>query len=183
MKHKNIVKRTALTGVFCALAVTLSFLESLIPPIISIPGAKPGFSNIVTMYCVCSVGVPYAFGVTLFKAFFALITRGTTAFFMSLGGGLLSLTAMIILFKFTADFFGYIGIGVICSVCHNIGQLAVAFIITGKAVVGLAPALLFAAIICGLVTGTVFKYTLPQLNRITPLLNTFEKSEKQGVDK
>lgn len=182
-KRKNLTTRVALVGMFCALSIAVSFLESLIPPLVSIPGAKPGFSNIVTMFCVSSLGVPYALAVTLFKAFFALVTRGLTAFFMSLGGGLLSLLAMIVLFKFTKNFFGYIGIGIICALFHNIGQLAVAFIILGKGVTGLIPPLLLVATVCGFVTGTVFKYTLPQLTRITnPLFSTSSRSSK-GVDK
>ncbi len=104
--------------------------------------------------------------VTLFKAFFALITRGTTAFFMSLAGGLLSLLVMVIIFKFFKNTFGYIGIGVLCALFHNIGQLAVAVVILGEAILSITPLLLLTGLLAGIVTGTVFKYTLPALTKI-----------------
>lgn len=166
---KNKASLVALMGMFCALAMGLSFLESLIPPIAPVPAIKPGFSNIVTMFCVSSLGTPYGLAIVLFKAFFALLTRGATAFLMSLSGGLLSLLVMAIIFKFFKNTFGYIGIGILCALFHNVGQLAVAVVILGEAMLTLTPLLLLSGLIAGLVTGTVFKYTLPVLNKITIL--------------
>lgn len=164
-------KKAALTGVFGAEAIVLGFLESLIPPVIPIPGVKLGFSNIVTMFCASALGAKYALGVTLFKALFALITRGVTAFFMSLCGGLLSLAAMLVLFRFAEKKAGYIGIGVICAVLHNAGQLCVALIMLGSSVLSLAPLLLAAGAATGVVTGTVLKFTNPVLLRQTEFIN------------
>lgn len=180
MKNNN-AKKVALLGMFCALAMAISFLESLIPPIIPVPGVKPGFSNIVTMFCLTSLGFPYALAVTLFKAAFALLTRGATAFFMSLCGGLLSLTVMALLFKTKEKYLGYTGIGVLSAVSHNSGQLCVACIILGKTILNISPVLLLSGIICGLITGTLFYYTVPVLNKLTKNLPDF--FGKQGVDK
>ncbi len=179
MKNKN-AKKVALLGMFCALAMAISFLESLIPPLIPVPGIKPGFSNLVTMFCLSSLGFPYALAVTLFKAFFALITRGGTAFFMSLCGGTLSLVVMWLLFKIDEKHIGFLGIGVLSAVSHNCGQLIVAYIILGKTILSISPALLLGGVICGFITGTVFRYTLPVLNKIT---KTFLFFRRQGVDK
>ncbi len=162
---KNKASLVALMGIFCALAMGLSFLESLIPPIAPVPAIKPGFSNIVTMFCVSSLGAPYGLAVVLFKAFFALLTRGATAFFMSLSGGILSFLIMVIIFKYFKNTFGYIGIGVLCALFHNIGQLAVAVVILGEAILTLTPLLLLSGLVAGIVTGTVFKYTLPVLSK------------------
>lgn len=165
---KNIqAKKVALSGVFCALAIAISFLESLIPPIVPIPGIKPGFSNIVTMFSLTSLGFPYALSVTVFKAAFALITRGTTSFFMSLCGGLLSLFVTTILFKLSEKHIGFVGIGVSSAIAHNLGQLLVALFILGKTILNIAPFLLIGGIVCGFLTGTIFKYTVPVLNKIT----------------
>lgn len=88
-------RKTALLGILCAQAIALSFLENLIPSLPFLPpGAKPGFSNIVTMFTVLTLGLPQAMCITVFKALFALMTRGATAFFMSLAGGVLSTLAM-----------------------------------------------------------------------------------------
>ena len=54
-------RKTALLGILCAQAIALSFLESLIPALPFLPpGAKPGFSNIVTMFAVLTLGLPQA---------------------------------------------------------------------------------------------------------------------------
>lgn len=174
MKNQKAM-RVALFGLFCASALTISYFEALIPPLVSIPGVKPGFSNIVTMFCVSSLGIPYGIAVTLFKAFFALITRGLTAFIMSLSGGLLSLLMMIILLRLLKNKFGYIGIGVLCALSHNLGQLAAAVVILGEAILGIAPLLLLTALASGAVTGTIFAFTLPVLENLVPIKNTLRK--------
>ena len=178
----NKSSQAALMGMMCALSIAISFAESLIPQFIPIAGAKPGFSNIVTMFCLSSLGFPYALAVTLFKAVFALLTRGVTAFFMSLCGGVLSLTVMAVLFKVSEKYLGYMGIGVLSAVSHNIGQLCVACVILGKTILSISPILLFGGIICGLITGTVFHYTVPVLNKLTKNLPDYS-GNKGSINK
>ncbi len=178
---KNKTSQIALMGMLCALSIAISFLESLIPQFIPIPGIKPGFSNIITMFGAVTLGAPYALGITLFKAFFALITRGTTAFFMSLCGGLFSLVILLILLKISTNKIGYIGIGVLCAVFHNIGQLTVAVIILGKAILMITPVLVVSGAACGIVTGSIFGLTLPLLSNQTKKLSQhFQKNAKKG---
>ncbi|MCQ2472289.1 MAG: Gx transporter family protein [Clostridia bacterium] len=168
MKTKNITKQVALTGVLSAQALALSFLESLIPVAAGFPpGAKPGFSNVVVMFAAGTVGIPQTFAIMLIKAIFAGLTRGFTAFFMSLAGGLLSTTMALILMRSQKIKLGYIGVGIACAVCHNIGQLSVASVISGtpKLFVSYGPFLLLASILTGFLTGTVLKYTMPALEK------------------
>lgn len=157
----NKAKKIAFSGILCGLSIAISFIEGLIPPLVPVPGVKPGFSNIVIMYAMGSLSAPYALAITLFKAFFALITRGTTAFFMSLCGGLLSLFVMYLLFRLKQNKIGYIGIGVLCATCHNLGQLAVAVVILGNTILTIAPLLLLSGVVCGVLTGTIFGLTYP----------------------
>ena len=157
MKTNLKARKTALLGILAAEALALSFLEGLLPPLVPVPGIKPGFSNIVTMFAVSTLGFSSGLAVTLFKAFFALITRGLTASLMSLAGGMLSLLAMALLFR--SNRLGCIGIGVISALMHNAGQLICAFFILGKSMLALAPVLAAAAAATGVLTGTVFKYT------------------------
>lgn len=180
---KNIqAQKLALSGMFCALAIAISFLESLIPPIVPVPGIKPGFSNIVTMFCLTSLGFPYALAITLFKAFFALITRGTTSFFMSLCGGLLSLFVTAFLFKLNEKRVSFVGIGISSAAAHNLGQLLVATVILGKTIINIAPFLLLGGILCGFLTGTIFKYTVPVLNKLTKNLPA-KAGDKGSINK
>lgn len=170
MKSKrNITKKVALIGIMAALAIALSYLESLIPAYPGFPpGAKPGLSNIVTMFLAGSVGIGDAFLITAVKALFAGITRGATALFMSLSGGILSTAAACILLRSKKINLGHIGIGIICAVCHNIGQLITASVISGTAslIIGYGPLLLVFAVVTGFVTGTILKLVLPALKKI-----------------
>ena len=125
--------KVALLGIFGAVALVLSFLEGmLVPDIPFLPvGAKPGLSNIVTMFAVSTLSISDAFFIVLIKSAFAGITRGITAFFMSLCGGLMSFAAMCLLFRvFKKNPLGLIGSGVCCALAHNLGQLIAAAFIT-----------------------------------------------------
>lgn len=167
--NRNTTKRIALVGIMAALALALSYLETLIPTFPGFPpGAKPGFSNIVTMFLAGSVGIGDAFFVTVIKALFAGLTRGFTAMLMSGTGGILSTAAACILLRSKKINFGYIGIGIICAVCHNIGQLLTACIISGtpSLIIGYGPLLMLFAVATGFATGTILKVIMPYLGKI-----------------
>ena len=173
-KNKDLTRKIALTGIMCALALALSYLETLIPAYPGFPpGAKPGLSNIVTMFMAGSAGPLYAFFITVIKGLFAGVTRGFTAMLMSLSGGILSTSAACLLFRFAKNKLGYIGISIVCAVCHNIGQLAAACIISGTAslVVGYGPLLLIFAVVTGLLTGAILKAVMPTLAKIAKIQN------------
>ncbi len=157
---------TALFGMLAAVAVTLSFLESLLPTAAFLPpGAKPGFSNLANMFAASSMGLLPALGIAVLKACFAGLTRGLTAFCMSLCGGVLSTLMMVLLFRY-AKKIGFVGIGVLSAVCHNLGQLLVASVLVGNAsVLGYAPVLLLCALIAGILTGLIFRAVLPAVQR------------------
>ncbi|NLA76571.1 MAG: Gx transporter family protein, partial [Clostridiales bacterium] len=126
-------EKAALLGILGAEALAVSFLEGLIPSFLPVSGMKPGFSNIVTMFACSSLGISYAAFIVVFKAFFALLTRGATAFFMSLAGGILSLIVMAIVFRLGTRGFGLIGTGIASALAHNTGQLIIARVILGDA--------------------------------------------------
>lgn len=164
---KVSTKKIALTGVLGALALVLSFMESLLMPQVAFlpPGAKPGLSNIITMFAASSVSFGASLYIVLIKSAFALVTRGVTAFFMSLCGGLLSLAVMLILLKIKSV--GFVGIGVASACAHNLGQLTVSVVLTGtKAILNYAPFLLLFSVVTGYVTGTVLKIVMPKLDKI-----------------
>ena len=165
---KNHTYKIALFGVLSAVALTLSYLEGLIPTVAFMPpGAKMGFSNIATMFAASSMGIVSALAITFIKALFAGITRGVTAFFMSLCGGILSTVTMYLLFKLSKKT-GYMAIGIICALVHNFGQLIVAIITAGNlSVLGYAPVLLISGTVTGAVTGTVLRAVMPALERVT----------------
>ena len=157
----------ALTGLFGACAVALSYLESLLPTEAFLPpGAKPGFSNLANLFAAEALGPLPALGIALLKAGFAAFTRGGTAGLMSLCGGVLSTAVMLLLFRKDKRL-GYIGIGVVSAVCHNLGQLAVAAAMVGNvSVLAYLPALLLFGAAAGALTGLISRAVMPALQRV-----------------
>ena len=174
---KKSTYKITLFAILSAVALTLSFLESLIPVTAFMPvGAKAGFSNIATMFAASSMGFVPASAITLIKALFAGVTRGPTAFLMSLAGGMLSTAAMYFMFRFSKNS-GYMLIGVVSALMHNLGQLAVACALVGSsAAIGYAPVVILAGIVTGAVTGSVLKAVLPALLKFEKTL--IRKGEK-----
>ena len=172
----NIDKKTsfiALVAVLGAQALALSYLENFIPAVPGLPpGAKPGFSNIVTMFAASSLGLPGALCITLIKSVFAGITRGATAFLMSGAGGLFATIVMVLLLRMQKNPFGIMGISVMAAIAHNAGQLLVACWISGTPalVAGYGPFLLLFAVLTGAVTGTILRIVMPALQKQTHML-------------
>lgn len=160
--------KITLIAILCATAVALNFLEGQIPPLPFLPpGAKPGFSNIITMFAAGSLGFPQAVAIALVKGLFSFVTRGATAGIMSLSGGLLSAAAMYLLMRYARKHLGLLGISVICALCHNLGQLMAAMFITSSAsIVSYAPALAVFGIITGAVTGVILRAVIPALEKM-----------------
>ena len=162
--------KVALLGIFGAVALVLSFLEGmLIPDIPFLPvGAKPGLSNIITMYIAGTMGFPGAIYITMLKALFALITRGATGAFMSFSGGILSTVAVCLLIKYQGRLFSYLGLGIVGAVMHNLGQLVAACIVSGTfALMNYGKYLLIFALVTGTVTGSVLLVLMPRLGKIS----------------
>lgn len=160
-------RRVALTGILSAEAIALSALEMLIPPIPFLPpGAKPGFSNIVTMFAAREFSFSGAVPVALIKSLFVLITRGPSAFLMSVCGGLLSAVVMCLCFRFNRRALGIIGISVLSSAAHNLGQLGAACLLTATPQLYLyLPALMLFAVGMGIFTGILLAAILPALEK------------------
>lgn len=165
----------ALSGLLAALALTLSMLEGMLPPIPGMPpGAKLGLSNVVMMYAAGTLGLPWALALALIKGGFALLTRGGTAGVMSLSGGLFSTLCSWMLLKKTRASLALTGI---CgALAHNAGQLMVAFALMGPAVWTYAPVLGAVSVVTGLLTGMMLRVSLPPLQRVSGFLTGREKT-------
>lgn len=162
------IRYIAMMGLMLALALVLSIIESWIPPIPALPpGVKLGLANIVTMYVMFFLGRRSAYVIVVLKSGFVLITRGLIAAAMSLGGGLLSATVMLLLLIPKKHRISYFLISVAGAVAHNVAQLFVASIITGTPLVfGYLPVLLISGVVMGSVTGVLLRVVLPAMNRV-----------------
>ncbi|MDD6279703.1 MAG: Gx transporter family protein [Oscillospiraceae bacterium] len=158
----------AVMGLMLALASALQFLESLI----SLPlpmGVKAGFSSIVVMYVLTEFGFASAMTIAVLKSCFVFVTRGASAFCMSVSGGILSVLAMglvVLVSRKSKDGAGILTMSVSGGVFHNIGQLAAASAIAESLVTAsYLPVLIISGIISGIVTGTLFRVLMPCIKK------------------
>lgn len=164
-KHTSPAGRAALTGLLGALALALSLVENLLPPLPGMPpNARLGLSNLAAMYTAGALGLPRALGVAGIKAGFGFLTRGVTAGLMSLSGGMVSTFLMWLLLKKTGS--GLALVGVSGALGHNLAQLMVAWALTSQAVLFYVPFLGIYGVLTGILTGTVLKITMPALERV-----------------
>ena len=166
MTTKQSSVRVARLGLLFALAIALSFLESLVP--LPIPGLRLGLSNIVVMYCLFLRGPGEGYLLCGLKAAFVLLTRGGIAALLSLCGGLVSVTVMILLRRLLRDE-RYTLSGVGGAVSHNMGQLALASLLLGSAaaVRPLVPILAVSGVAVGILTAALLRALIPALTKIT----------------
>ncbi len=121
-------KLTAYCGVFTALALILSYLESLIPFSFAIPGIKLGLANIVTIIILSKLGLKPAIIVSVGRIILAGILFGNiTVIIYSLAGAFFSILSMWLAGHF--KIFTVTGISICGAVFHNLGQLVVAAIV------------------------------------------------------
>ncbi len=167
-KSFNKTKKITTMGLLFALAMVLSFVESMLMPIFGLPvGVKLGLSNIVVMYCMIYMGFSSAVQLAILKGLFAFLTRGATACLLATLGGLFSITIMFILRALLKDKVNYYTLSVFGAIFHNVGQLTGASMIFGTSMIMYyLPILAISAIIMGLITGAVLTVVIPALNRL-----------------
>ncbi|MBO5561345.1 MAG: Gx transporter family protein [Firmicutes bacterium] len=162
------VKRLTRSAFLLALIMVLSFLESMLPPVVSFaPGIRLGLGNIVTMYALFTIDKKTAFLLNILKSVFVFITRGATAAALSLTGGILSLIVIIVLSILLKERVSYLSLSILGAVFHNIGQLAaISVLMNNKAAFFYLPVLIVAGTVMGSITGTVLNVVMPRLDRI-----------------
>ena len=123
-------KTTKLTflGLFTAVALVLSFLETLIPNMVPIPGFKIGLANFAVLLALYLFGFKEAVIVDLARIILAALLFGSFfSFWYALSGAACALIIELIIKK--TDKFSPIGVSVFGAVFHNIGQFIVAVIL------------------------------------------------------
>ena len=134
-----------------AVAMILSYVESLVPAFVAVPGVKMGLSNIATVFALYTLGWPYAICVSLVRVFLsALLFGNVVGLIYSLSGAALALLVMILLKNF--DAFSSVGVSVAGGVCHNAGQIIAACIVMKTAAISLY---LIPLVISGTLSGVL----------------------------
>ena len=146
-------KHITLLALLTAAALVLSWVESLIPLSLSVPGVKMGLPNIAVVFALYRLRARDAAGISLLRAAGAALLFGNLfSLAYSVAGAALSLLTMYGL-KRTGGF-GLTAVSVAGAVAHNLGQIAVAVVLleTGRLVLYL-PALIVSGVVAGLCVG------------------------------
>ena len=145
------ITRLALCG---ALALVLSYLEALLPPIYpAIPGIKMGLANVVIIFVLYCFGLGSAVWVSALRLFMMTLLFGNVMMLLySLAGATLSLCAMALLKRI--GWFSPVGVSVTGGVCHNIGQILVAMVVLRTRTIGYyLPVLTVTGTVAGILVG------------------------------
>lgn len=127
MKKKN--KTVAFLGLCTALAMILSYVEVLLPPLFpAVPGIKMGLANIVIIFLLYRKGAVSALCVSLVRIILvSMLFSNMMAFLYSVAGAVLSLGVMALLFRL--NILSPTGVSVSGGVTHNLGQVLVAMLL------------------------------------------------------
>lgn len=155
--------KVAYFGVFTALALIFSYVETLIPIQFGIPGVKLGLANLVIVLALYKMGVREAYLLSVVRVLLSGFLFGNYfSILYSLAGGLLSLSVMALVKR--SDGFSVMGVSIAGGVFHNVGQLIVAMLVVETfSVAYYVPVLLVAGMLTGLLIGIVANEMLKRL--------------------
>lgn len=151
-------KRLALCGLLTALALVLSYLESLVPLgslSFFVPGVKLGLPNLAILFALYRLGFKEAAVISLVRVLLVSLLFGNVfSLAYSAAGAALALAVMGLLRR--SGKFGTAGVSVAGAVAHNVGQILVAMaVLETGAIAAYLPVLLLTGTAAGVVIGLV----------------------------
>jgi len=146
-------KNLTLYALLLALALILSYLESLVPMSFAVPGIKLGLPNVVMVFALYRLGFKAAGSISIVRVLLVSMLFGnvmTMAY--SLAGAAISLVLMWLLKK--SGKFSPVGVSVAGALGHNTGQIFTAMLLleTGGIIYYL-PALCISGAVTGVLIG------------------------------
>lgn len=165
-KLTGVAKTVAVFGVFTALCFVCGYIEFLLPLPFLVPGMKLGLANLVVLSALYTLGARTAASVSLVRIVLSALTFGSLyGMLYSLAGAVLSFLVMLCLYRLPC--FGTVGVSVAGGICHNIGQLLVAFAFLGVGgVLTYAPVLLLSGAVTGFLIGIAVQPVLPRIKKL-----------------
>ncbi|MEN2983482.1 MAG: Gx transporter family protein [Dictyoglomaceae bacterium] len=169
IKFKNRIYFVSFLGIMISLACILYYLEALfLNPLSSLPGAKLGIANIVTLIGIYWWGLKEGLIISILRVLIVNIILGGLfgfSFFLSLIGGIIS--ALTMGFLVNKKDFSLTFISIIGALSHNISQLViVSFFISHKSIFFYIPFLLIFAITTGTFNGILVNWIVKRLSFI-----------------
>ncbi|MBO7179877.1 MAG: Gx transporter family protein [Clostridia bacterium] len=163
---RSKTKKIALLGVLTSVALVLSYLEAMLPPIsTAVPGIKMGLPNIIIIFLLYKFGLKEAVSVSIIRVFIVSLLFGnvmTLAY--SIAGAVLSLGLMTLFKKL--NFFSAIGVSIIGGISHNLGQILVAIFLFDTIQIGYYMIILsITGTIAGVVIGIISSILVKKLEK------------------
>ena len=150
----NRIKKLAFLALATSVALVLSYVEFLIPPIYAaLPAVKMGLPNIIIIFVLYRLGVKEAVCVSFLRLILVTLLFGNLVMLAySVAGATLSITSMAILKRFNC--FSAVGISVVGAVLHNLGQILMAILLLGTTAIGFYfPVLIVTGTVAGILVG------------------------------
>ena len=158
-------RKIARMGLLTALALILSYVESLIPAFVAVPGVKIGLANIVVVFALYTLGPGEAAIVSIIRVLLSSLLFGSVlSLSYSAAGAVISLLSMIILMK--TKIFGVTSVSVTGGVFHNLGQILVAcLVLETDVLLYYLPVLILSGTITGAVIGIASSIVIKRLQK------------------
>ena len=144
-------RKTALLGLFSALAIIFGYVELLIPT--GIPGVKLGLANLAVLFLLMRYSWREAALVSAIRiAVIGFLFTNAFSILYSLAGATLSLFVMTLMKR--SPRFSVFGISMAGGIAHNVGQLLAAIVVVESvSLVYYAPILLLSGVLAGFLIG------------------------------
>ena len=160
-KTRKIVFLSLLIGI----GLILSYLESILPSFVLLPGFKIGFSQIAVLLAFILFSIKEATIVSIGKTFLGALINGTFLsyiFLISMAGMIVALLFLIISQKLKFSIYGK---SIFSAIGHNIGQsIAIGLTLSFSLVLVYSPYLIFISLGAGFLIGCLCKLLSKTLN-------------------
>lgn len=158
-------KKIPLWGLFISLGLILSYIESLVPFFLGIPGMKLGLCNALVVFLMYVDTPRNAFLINFLRILLAGFMFGNPfSIAYSLAGAALSFAVMLLLLY--SNLFKVTTISIMGGMAHNIGQIILAAVImNNEYLVWYLPQLIVCGAVTGLLIGIISQELIYRLGR------------------
>ena len=158
------IKKITFMALLTTIALVIFTIEAQIPNPFYLSGIKLGLANIVTVYAMFALGPMPTLMILVSRIFLGSLLSGQVMTLLySAAGGFLCYLSMLIMRKIVNERQIWV-CSIVGSICHNIGQITVAILITRTPrLLIYLPILLVSGIVAGIFTGLCAQYIVHRL--------------------
>lgn len=151
-----------LSGILTAMSLALSLIDTSLSSILAfIPGTKLGLANIVSMYAIYYMGMPWAFAISAVRCFLGAVFAGQVSMFLF---SILGAFGSILVMSALRGKISVIKVSTSGGVMHNMMQLAAAGMITATpSLTYYLPVLMLIGTVSGFLMGIICRSVFRRL--------------------